>query len=74
MTAPAQLSLARYCPRCGSAIPLDEDLAARATRGLVGVRDRKLVVPASVLEDLAVVAQALRCKAELCIPQSPRAA
>jgi len=65
MTA-GQLSLARPCPRCGASIPLATELAARAARGYIGVRDRRLVVPSTVMEDLRAVAAALRCKAGLC--------
>jgi len=66
-----QFPLAPKCPRCGSPMPGDLELAALATKAYVGLRDRRLVIPDRVMEALKSVASALRCKAGLCGGEAP---
>lgn len=71
MTTHAQHHLQRErCRRCGRPAPPSlEQLAAKATRAHVAIRDRRLAVPSAAMADLQEVAAALRCHASLCSPK-----
>jgi hypothetical protein len=66
MSTAQQLDLVGRCPRCGGALAPLEDLAARVSRAHVAIRDRRLAVPDSAMNDLVAVAAALRCRAKIC--------